>query len=304
MPRLVPISICPLSDSACFPLLSTFPAFILAVVYIIVTLRPQRLAPSGIRHSKLVQRIYGWNRWVRTYLTLEEAEAYLGEHSTSTPLGSNGTSSDATASATERTPLLSQKSSKPSVDEPKPPLLFIFTYTLVPLLESLSWLAIATYHLATLTSTSSSPIPPLYALLLTFTHLAAFLFFVTQPSRTTPPYKLLLLYFLLLVGSVARVGKQVYDWSIEDGNERLVDLAFAAQFADVLALLWVVAVGLCRPMAIPSPHIDTTKIVCPNNAHPLLFRSTTETYSARVSQSRPNLMHLSTNGSVSRGYLH
>lgn len=147
------------------------------------------------------------------------------------------------------------------------PLHFSLTYTLVPLFLSFTWLAIATHRLAMLTSfspsTSSTPPPPspLLPFLLTLIHLTAFLFSITSPSRPTPPYKILVLYFLIFLGALVTVGKDLHLWQVD--SVPLERLSFAAKVASMALLGWVVVVGVLRPMAIPSLSIDYSKLVSP-----------------------------------------
>lgn len=290
-PSLPPIRPCTLS--AALPLLTTLPAFVLVIFHLLYASQPARIVPKAVRTRVTdlgaVRRLLGWRRLFQPFLTLEEAEALLKEIGGSDDNGRYvGDDYEDGEQARENTPFL-KRLTRPH--DARRPLLFTLSYALLPLFEVLAWLAITTYRLALLASTSSphpgppyqSAIPPA---ILTLTHLGALLLFLATPPRGTPPYRLLVLYFLLMLGAVANLGGEVYDWKIDgmalDGTNIL------AQVVNLAVLGWLVCVGMSRPMVVPGPHIDRSKIVRISQSPAPLFIFTHRPMTHRASQSPPN----------------
>lgn len=89
-----------------------------------------------------------------------------------------------------------------------------------------------------------------------------------------------------MLGAVANLGGEVYDWKIDgmalDGTNIL------AQVVNLAVLGWLVCVGMSRPMVVPGPHIDRSKIVRISQSPAPLLIFTHRPMTHRASQSPPN----------------
>lgn len=251
---------------------SVLPAFSLAIVYALLASRSQLRVPQAthrwIGERTLVRRVLACGRWLRPFMTLEEAEALLavdGGYASGSAVDAFRANGDDFNSPIieESTPLLKAGIvNRQCVIGSRPPLHFTLSYTLLPLLQTLIWLAIATHRLAFACCTPQSPCLPTAPALLAITHFTALLIYLSSesPKRPTPPYRLLVLYTLLFVGAAGTLGGDVYRWKVERMD--LSGVKTAMQFVNLSVLGWLIAMGITRPMAIPSPNINREKIVC------------------------------------------
>jgi hypothetical protein len=200
---------------------------------------------------------------------LEEAEHLLAEGEQHKPGYDSGTCSRSVGTSTqngnraarlglEETPLLS----KPGASEEngagvKAPSSFLLTYTIVPLVLTFWWFAIAIHQVVAL---KSSPLAfPTATILLAIIYFASSISFVTTPFRPTPPYGLILLYVTLFLSATMILGNDIYAWKIHGGT--LNGVSVVAWSVNLAALGLLISVGVTRPFSIPSPSIDQSQIV-------------------------------------------
>lgn len=198
---------------------ASLPPFIFALVVILASI-PVIIPPGP--YQELFSAIKGP---FRTYLTLAEAEA-----SDSDVSHDELTSSDATQPATLwRTLIL----------------------TFIGLLQSLIWLSIGSYSIFT-----GEPHGYLM-LLISFAWLFAALYLVFHPTNT-PPYSVLTIYLMHLIGGVILLGGVFWDSSVEGLPLRSIDtFGLAANLGAVVFLLGVVC-GI--PVGVPSKRVKAEDI--------------------------------------------
>lgn len=120
----------------------------------------------------------------------------------------------------------------------------------------MAWLGVATYNAVVLDGTAWDALRPF---LFATTWLYASVRSMVRPTPT-PPYDLFILYCLHLISGTLMFGGALYVHAVSQAPLPSA-ISIAAQIANLVVLVSLLALVLSMPLAIPGPQVNRDEIV-------------------------------------------